>query len=242
MNLPELTALSPDELEFQNSLAAAQGNDVASMLAEQRDLDGIVKVVSKTAWFAAAIKDRIADPETPKLACKPKCHWCCHQSVGVIAPEIFRVVRHINEQHSERQKERLIDKLQQLDSAIRGKTLAQRARVNLSCAFLHKGECEIYDARPLACRRQTSFDLKSCRDAAAKGFPEGAVITEKAQIVAYNGAMQGMMMGLREYFPDHDMTQLDLIAATLEALRDSQRIDRWLAGEASFSDCYLTNA
>jgi Fe-S-cluster containining protein len=231
--------MSEEEYSYQQKLREAQEDAVLRILEKEITSEKIVHVAENAAWFAKEMRDKIVHPQSPKIACKEKCHWCCHQSVGIFPPEIFTLVEHINGNYTQKEKKLLIDKLEDLDKKTRGKTPSARAKVNMPCAFLSYGNCSVYVARPLACRRQTSYDVSACKKAQPKGFPFGSIVSEKAQLAAYNGAIQGMVDGLRKGLPDAEMKMLDLTAAILAVLKGNITAIEWSDGSYRFEGCQL---
>lgn len=100
---------------------------------------------------------------------RPTDYWCCYQSVGVFAPEVFRIAEFVNTNFEDKKKQIIAQKLETLYKKSREKTPAQRAKLNLPCAFIDNKRCQVYEARPLACQRQTSFNVKDCKKAKLKG-------------------------------------------------------------------------
>lgn len=227
------------ELEFQDDLKEAEADAACRILKSEKGLEQVIHVADNASWFASTMRDKIVDPASPKIACKDKCHWCCHQSVGVSAPEVFRITKFIEEKISVKEKSKIVTRLKDLDKKSRGKSPAQRAKLNMPCAFLSFGRCQIYDARPLVCQRQTSYNVDDCKRAMPMGFPFGSVVSEKAQLVAYNGSIQGMLQGLNKMMPANDFSELDLTASVLDVLEDNSIPQKWLNGEACFSQCKL---
>lgn len=229
-------ALNQRELEYQQSLSEAQEDAVNGILSNGHELINYIEVVENTSMFAKAMRDKIIHPDSPKIACKAKCHWCCHQSVAITIPEIFRVTEYIKK-HSK--AETYISKLEALDRKTRGKTPSQRAKIEMPCAFLAYGECQIYDVRPLACQRQTSYKLSDCKKAKPKGFPMGSILSEKAHLVAYNGAIEGMHSGLAKARREPMVASFDLTATALVALKNEAAFDEWLESKNPFAGCEL---
>lgn len=224
------------ELKFQQSLREVQEDAVGKILENGHEFKNYIEVVDNTSGFAKAMREKTLDPTSPKLACKNKCHWCCHQSVSVTAPEVFRISEYIKNTLS---KDEFVKKLEELDKNTNGRTTTQRARVNMPCAFLSYGQCQIYDVRPLFCQRQTSYSLADCKKARPKGFPLGSILSEKAHLIAYTGAIEGMYDGLAKVRPDGESMALDLTSATLVALKDDSVSTEWLQGQNSFEGCEL---
>ena len=228
--------LNQSELDYQQNLSEIQEDAVDRILSNGLELINYIEVADNASMFARAMRDKIIHPDSPKLACKAKCHWCCHQSVGVSVPEVFRITSHIKEKL---EKKTYIKKLEAIDNKTRGKSPKQRARIEMPCAFLAYGECQIYEVRPLACQRQTSYDLSDCKKAKPKGFPMGSILSEKAHLVAYNGAIEGMYNGLSKVRPDTVIKGLDLTAATLIALKNDAASSEWIEGQDPFAGCEL---
>lgn len=230
--------LNQKELEYQQHLSDAQEDAVNTILSNGHELINYIEVVENTSMFAKTMRDKIIHPDSPKVACKAKCHWCCHQSVAVTIPEIFRITEYIKKSSK---AEVYISKLEVLDGNTRGKTPSQRARIEMPCAFLAYGECQIYDVRPLACQRQTSYKLSDCKEAKPRGFPLGSILSEKAHLVAYNGAIAGMHSGLSKARREQVVAGFDLTATTLVALKNEATRDDWLEGKNPFAGCELNN-
>jgi hypothetical protein len=104
-------------------------------------------------------------------ACVRGCVHCCHQRVEVTALEVFLVARLLTNALPE-QLERLTA------SATRHAGMSSREHFQrqLPCPFLGADKaCEVYDARPLACRRAHSLDAEVClrlaKDEGTQGGP-----------------------------------------------------------------------
>ena len=230
------TGLSAQDLQFQDQVSEAECADVVNKLAEGATRDNLIKVVETSFIFAAHLRGKIAHPESPALACKDKCHWCCHQAVAATPAEIINIVGHIDESFNKKDKKQLISRLEKLDVKSRGLNIAKRAALNMPCAFLVFGRCSIYAARPMGCRRLTSYDEKACKT-------HGMVESEKATLIAYNGVMQGMEEGLESALPNHQHATLDLTAAALTALKKPEVITQWLnSGQPAFEGCELNQS
>lgn len=108
---------------------------------------------------------RLSDEE-PRPACEKGCAHCCHQRVEVTAPEVFGIVRFARERW--RPGDVVYERV--LASAERHSTLSSKAHFAAQCAcpFLDEdGACQIYEVRPLACRRAHSVDARVCGELAA---------------------------------------------------------------------------
>jgi Fe-S-cluster containining protein len=233
--------MTPEETVL-NKCREAQKEATTSILSKGSNLINIIEVVANTSWFAQEVRNKHIHPDSPKIACKEKCHWCCHQSVSVSEPEIFQIANLINSSRTLPEKNEHISRLSNLNKSTQGKSRIERAKIDMPCAFLRYGKCSIYEARPLLCQKQTSYDEKDCRKAKPKGFPYGSITSEKAQMIAYDGAILGMHDGLKNAFGENIHTNLDLTSATLKAIEDENLFNRWASGEHVFNDCVLVES
>jgi Fe-S-cluster containining protein len=228
------------EVRLFKQIIEAQKEEVSLQLSSSKELIEVIEVVDSAADFAKVLRDKHVAPNSPKIACKDKCHWCCHQSVGVSVPEVFRITEHIKK-CKEKEKLEHLKRLTELNNKTKGKSRSQRSRINLPCAFLSFGRCRIYQVRPLLCQRQTSYDKEACKKAQPKGFPEGSIVSEKAQLLTHNGVIAGLIEGLNQEFKVPHKS-LDLTAAALFALENENAFDRWVSGENVFSEAELNES
>ncbi len=230
----DASGLSEQELLFQAQVKDAECSEVIAKLSNEPAKDNLIAVVETAFVFAAGVRSKIVNPQAPRVACKDKCHWCCHQAVAVTPAETLTLVNHINETFSKKDKTAQIKKLEALDKKSRGLNIQQRSKLNMPCAFLSFGRCSIYEARPMSCRRLTSYDERDCKT-------HGKIESEKATLIAYNGTMQGLESGLESALPNHQHATLDLTAAALTALKDPAVGNNWVNGKPGFSGCELNN-
>lgn len=232
--------LSEKEISYQNELAEVQKETVVQILSEGVSSKSSISAVENTMWFAGVTRDKILDRRTPELACKAKCTWCCYQAVQVTAPEAERITAHLNTDWRESKKNRVQQRLVKLAKLTRGKSLLERAKSNLPCAFLEDGKCSIYSVRPLMCARQTSFNSTDCKKAQSLGFPVGSITGEKATKVTFNGSISGFSEALREAAPLANHNALELTLAVVHTLEDAFQIEKWASGEDTMAGCELT--
>jgi hypothetical protein len=67
----------------------------------------------------------------------------------------------------------------------------------------------------------------------------GSILSEKAHLVAYTGAIEGMYDGLSKVRQDTVITGLDLTEATLVALKNNTVSNEWIEGKNPFVGCEL---
>ncbi|WP_299003710.1 YkgJ family cysteine cluster protein [uncultured Shewanella sp.] len=227
-----------NEQEFLSGIADAEESEVQVRIAESADASTLCGVVENAGDFAKNMRDKVVDPRTPSIACRTKCDHCCYQSVSITAPEALRIADYLTQRKS-KLVQRFIYKLNTLNSKIEEKTPEQRGTLNLPCAFLEKGKCQIYKVRPLLCQKHTSLNLKECIAAKPKGFPPGSITEEKAQHVTYTAVLSGYRSGLQKSLPTSFHGNYELTKAILVALETEDAATLWISGQDVFKGCEI---
>jgi Fe-S-cluster containining protein len=228
------------EEEISTQLCEAESAAARDILARTLTPIGLHEVIENASAFADAMTRRLCHPNTPPVACKEGCYWCCYQSVPVSTLEAFRIARFLSSEAMEDTRLDLIDRLRKLDSRTRGRAPSARANLHLPCAFLRDDRCTIYAVRPLACAEFTSFDVQDCRRGQRSGFKPGSVIHEKARMLVYRAVQEGLFDGLRQALPMADAAPLELTAAVMTALGRPDSEASWISGSHIFAEARLT--
>ena len=100
-----------------------------------------------------------ANPPKDPVACRTGCAYCCHSAVMVSAPEAFRLAAEV--------ARAAVGTTSGMDFIARASSTANLTATDrfgrkLPCPLLYDGACSVYGARPLACRRVTSFQVDPC--------------------------------------------------------------------------------
>jgi len=226
------------EQEFLLGLADAEESEVQVRLENSADILTLCGVVENAGDFAKKMRDKVVDPRTPPIACRSKCDHCCYQSVSITAPEALRIAHYLTT-HKSNLVRRFIFKLETLNKKIEGKTPAQRGQLNLPCAFLENGKCNIYKVRPLLCQKHTSLNLNECIAAKPAGFPPGSITEEKAQLVTYTAVLSGYRSGLQKSLPSSFHGSYELTKAVITALEVKDAAALWVSGQDVFKNCEI---
>lgn len=170
---------------------------------------------------------------TPPMACKAGCGWCCHQQVGVSVVEAIRIAVHIQALPPD-QAAAMTDRIRDLDDKTNRMTTSKRAKAKLPCAFLVEGSCSIYAVRPLRCRGLISTDVSFCatsfedeasaRTRLERGELKPAFLGAPQHV--YDQALNGILKTL--HFAKIADFGLELTAAVRELLDKPQRMASWL--------------
>jgi len=228
------------EEAFLSQLRTAESETVVDILNQSLTPDGLNTVIKNASGFAEAMVHKYRHPNTPPVACKKGCSWCCYQSVSVTAPEVFRITRFITTMHQETDRQNLIDRLYKLNEKIHCLSPQARAKKRLPCAFLEGNRCIIYSVRPLACAEFTSFNVQDCKKGQRVGFKPGSIIHEKARMLVYRAILKGMINGLHRSLPKSDNTPLELTAAVVCTLNEIEAEMSWISGSQLFANAHLT--
>lgn len=162
------------------------------------------------------------------VACAKGCSLCCNTFVSATIPEIFNLARAV--QATASRKERV------LIAARRSARIPQMQRelARLACPMLEDHACSEYPYRPLSCRYLLSKSLDACikmfgPDSGGVEFQFGdnVVAIRSCAVVMMKTALK--LNGLpSQYF---ELNQGLAVALSLPYAEE-----RWLAGEALFSE------
>lgn len=198
-------------------------------------LDAVFRLADAT-WNARRSNVRYM-LEAPASACKAGCGWCCHQQVGVSAPEAIRIAVHLRAL-PEADAKALTTRVADVAQRTAGMTTAQRAASKLACPFLGAdGACTIYAVRPLRCRGLHSIDVEFCIachddiDSMRRKLEAGElkpVYLETPERI-YDSALAGVLKALSKGAPKA-VVSLELAAAIAALLAQPKLAERWLAG------------
>lgn len=198
-------------------------------------LDAVFRLADAT-WNARRSNLRYV-LEAPASACKAGCGWCCHQQVGVSAPEAVRIAAHLRDL-PEAESAALAARVAEVAARTQGMDTHQRAASKLSCPFLGAdGACTIYAVRPLRCRGLHSIDVEFCiachndidsmRRKLAAGELKPVYLDTPERI--YDSALAGVLKALSKGAPKA-VVSLELAAAVAALLEQPRLAERWLAG------------
>ncbi len=198
-------------------------------------LDAVFRLADAT-WNARRANLRYM-LEAPASACKAGCGWCCHQQVGVAAPEAVRIMAHIRTL-PEDEGAAMAGRVRATAQATAGMDTHRRAASKLPCPFLGAdGACTIYAVRPLRCRGLHSIDVEFCIachddiDAMRRKLAAGElkpVYLETPERI-YDSALAGVLKALSKGAPKA-VVSLELAAAVAALLDQPRLAEKWLAG------------
>jgi Fe-S-cluster containining protein len=187
------------------------------------------------------VTDRLLAHAGGAPACKSGCGHCCHQAVGVAAPEVFAIYEHLRKECTKSAFDRTVKRIRETDDRTRGMTSEQRFSPDLPCPFLENESCSIYEARPLACRGKNSLDAKACETSLRDPRARTRYFAGKFPVPSYLEPMRvfhavatGMDLALHELH-GLEVAPLELAAAMRVLVDDPETVpEAWLRGEDPF--------
>jgi Fe-S-cluster containining protein len=227
---------------WQDELSVGTANTARAVLRTAPSVERTVELarnaMAATSRLAEALLSRAP---AGAVACKAGCDHCCHQPVGLTPPEALAIAAHLRQTRSLEELAAVRSRLAQRELETRELSSAQRFSPDQPCPFLARGQCSIYEVRPLACRGMNSLDAEECetrlRDPAARAaFLEhgsgGRSFMEP--IRAFHAISAGLQLSLSELY-GLDMRPLELTRALDLLLNgpESSAAD-WLSGERPF--------
>lgn len=94
--------------------------------------------------------------------CKKGCAFCCHQPVFAVSHEMLYLKEYISKQPGNKQQQ-FIDRAREKALLSLNKSLEEQQLITHACPFLEENACQIYEARPMACRIYLSSSMPSCK-------------------------------------------------------------------------------
>lgn len=103
-------------------------------------------------------------PGASQTDCKDGCAYCCSLPVMITVAEGEVLAEAIR---TSPRRDELIERLRADHARLAGRSLDELALLGRPCPLLDgragEGSCAVYEARPLACRSHSSYDVEICR-------------------------------------------------------------------------------
>jgi Fe-S-cluster containining protein len=230
------------EEQWQNEVAAGAANTAFATLEAGPSVARAIELARSVMAATSRLADGfLARAPAGSVACRAGCDHCCHQSVGVTAPEALAISAHLKAVLSRSELALLTARVSEAHERTRGLSSADRFSPEHPCVFLESGRCSIYEVRPLSCRGMNSLDANECAkrlrdpEVRAEFLANGAGAHSFMEpIRAFHAVSAGLQLALSELF-ELDMRPLDLIAAIELLLTEGDSIPReWIAGRPAF--------
>ena len=161
------------------------------------------------------------------------CSFCCHYHVYTTPIEVFSILEYMDKKLGAAKKNDVAERVAANLAIIKGMTVVEHIATNVKCPFLSDvGRCDIYEVRPMACRKHHALDKKSCE------------ITFYDTASTVQNLMSPIRMVVSEEFTGSsafastlanvDGSQYEMNAAINDALKNKGAFKRWKNGKLAF--------
>ncbi len=144
---------------------------------------------------ANIVKNQILQKQiSDSIRCGKSCDFCCKQTVRITLDEAFSILRYCTDQNIEINWDYLIEQR----FTEHNDHLSMKSK---NCSFLtQNGDCKIYDARPMSCRKLFSLDDPiKCKNPKASNpkmflIPDAEIIASACFSACENGSLAEMLV------------------------------------------------
>ena len=242
---PRGVALSEPLFEepWQDDVAVAMAGTAYAMLGQAYTPEQAAEL-GRTAMTATSkiVDGALAQSADRPPACRAGCAHCCHQTVGVTAPEVFAIYAHLRTTLDAAALAAVADRVRAADDRTRGLPAAERVSPDLPCVFLADNRCSIYEARPLSCRGTNSLDAAACERNLRDPDAHAAFVAGEASVPCYIEPIRGfhaVTAGLQlalDQLHGLEVLPLELTAAMRIMVDDPDAVpQQWLGGKNPFA-------
>lgn len=197
--------------------------------------DVLLPVFQEVLAFSEGIVAHLEiNGQSPDVACKSGCNYCCHSQVNIIPIEALLISAFIKKEFTVTQMGALNTGIAKARSMTAGKTLEQVYAIkdDLPCLFLKFGKCSIYKIRPSICRSWNSLDSAACKTA-YDSVDIGSSITGSPARNYIFGTTRALFEELSQAFSLQSST-LMLHNAIGDCLANPDPLGQWTSGKDVF--------
>lgn len=142
---------------YQLAHAHLQEGIVADKLPQ-----AIMQLYEAVDGLLEAFLNRTAQEGKP-ADCRKGCSWCCRQAVFAVTHEFLYVLAYLQKRLSGEEQRRFLDLAKSKSEITTPASPEELLKNRMSCPFLEKGICRVYDVRPMACRIYLSSSEMACK-------------------------------------------------------------------------------
>jgi Fe-S-cluster containining protein len=229
--------------QWQNELALATAATTHQMLNDAYTPEQAAAVGENAMLGTSRMADGvIAQSPDRRPECRAGCAHCCHQTVGVTAPEVFAIHAHLRATRTPEELEAFAGHIRAVDDRTRGMATLDRVSPDFPCPFLVDQRCSIYEARPLACRGTNSLDASACERSLHDPATRAAFIAGTVSVPCYleplrafHAVTAGLQLAI-DQLHGLEATPLELTAAMRIMIDDPDTVpQQWLGGKDPFA-------
>jgi Fe-S-cluster containining protein len=165
---------------------------------------------------AAREVHRLVDPLVAKgmkqSACRAGCFFCCFQPVEASLPEVLLIAEELGRSVPAAEMAALRVRIGRHKEAVRA-----NPEGNALCPLNVDGRCQVYDARPLACRGYNAVDAQACATRHSEGS-DTPIQYVGDPVAVTRAADLALQLATRYHYPEERVSGLPLVPALAYAL------------------------
>lgn len=128
--------------------------------------------------------------------CRKGCHACCYSPVTSTLVEASAIANHLGISRGPSAIDALIPKLHEYVTQMHAQLASGTPSFKLECPLLDKGECSVYEVRPLECRGKASWDRSLCDSWKAEDSTQAEIEGPNGENELMRAAFAGLQQGL----------------------------------------------
>jgi len=168
-----------------------------------------------------------------QIDCQKGCAYCCHYHVYITAEEALALAELIDSAFTPEQQRSLKHRLQENAALVSSMSADEHIATNVKCAFLAEDlTCQVYETRPLACRRHHSYKVASCIET----FNDPSSTSQNLMSADRRNVADGfaaLSLAISKN-AGVDVARYEMSTAVLEALTNKASYRRWKDGKVAF--------
>lgn len=201
-------------------------------LAQAATLPALLAITQASLQHTEKTVTAIRDGAAVETVCAAGCSFCCWLRIDATAHEVLLIARYLRYHWTKGQVAALLATAQHHRDAEASMNYAARQRIHRPCLLLKDGLCQVYDVRPMACRRYFSGSLNACHQLWQDPEAEAAV---QSPLLDQAGRAATTAVNRAFFEAGYDAAHYDLTAALAEALEDPGCEERWARKISAFS-------
>lgn len=160
------------------------------------DAPSLIELAELAAAYAERSFERAGGgSDSAKPDCRRGCSYCCHLPVEASTAEAARALEYARGRLDEAGFQALTRRIVEASAAYPLSQSTPPAECP-PCPFLVAGACQVYPARPLACRGWSSTDVRACEAAFRRGTASVRVPVDARRRAIFANASEALLRGL----------------------------------------------
>lgn len=201
---------------------------------EEENAHALLDLAERSLGHVEMTVDGFRQITAAKIDCMAGCAFCCCLRIDARAHEVLLLARWLRANRTPEELAALREKAAAAARDLTALNHADRGAVRRPCVLLaENGACSAYEARPAACRRYLSGDVKACEALWRRAPGDHAI---EYPLIEESGRHAAAALHNTFVSRGYDGYSYDLQPALAEALTDTAAcVKRWLGKARVFS-------